>query len=89
MVGREGADGLALRHGCASGGAGDDDSLADVRERILRPERRGSPAEGADAGADVIVDAQLFQRVKLLPHSAIDARVAGMETDSGLALASA
>lgn len=86
MVGREGADGLAGGNGCAAGCARDDDRLADVRERIFRAERRGGPAEGADAGADIIVDAQLFQRVKLLPHSAIDARVAGMETDSGLAL---
>ena len=85
-MGREGADGLAGGNGCAAGCARDDDRLADVRERIFRAERRGGPAEGADAGADIIVDAQLFQRVKLLPHSAIDARVAGMETDSGLAL---
>ena len=77
-------DRLRLRDDVRVGG----EDAGDVRPVFVdvRAERRGGPAEGADAGADIVVDAQLLQLVKLFTHSAVDTRIAGMETDSGLAL---
>lgn len=81
------ADGLTLGYRRAARRARDDDRLAHVRQCVFRPQRRRRAAERADAGADIKVDAALCERVELLAHRAVNARVARVQSHGGLSLA--
>ena len=79
------ADGLTLGYRRAACRTRDDDRLAHVGQRILRPQCRSCAAERADTGADVKGDAALCKLVKLLSHRAVNARVARVQAHRCLA----
>ena len=83
LVGSQCPDGFPFGHGGAPGSAGDNNSLAHIRQGVLRFQCRGRSAEGTDAGADIVGNPPLFQFVKLLPDGTINAGIAGVEPDGG------
>ena len=75
-------DFLLIRHGRPPFHAGNDDGLADARQGIFGLQSGGGGTEGADAGYDIIGDALLSEDVHLFADSAVDRRIACMQTDS-------
>ena len=78
---REFVELFALGHRGAAFPAGKDDGLHFFGDGELRPERRGGGLEGRDAGGDVVVHAVAVEEGHLFLDGAVDARIAGVETD--------
>ena len=72
-------DGFPVRDRCPSGHAGDDHALGDAGQRIFHVQGCGRTAEGAYARGGIIGDPLRLQKVHLLPDSAVDAGISGVQ----------